>query len=86
MTSMTTEYIGYLAGVLTTVAFVPQAVRMIRTGHARDVSLSWIVMMTSGVALWLGYGIMNGSIPMILANSITLVLLAVILIIKIKSR
>jgi len=83
---MTTEYLGYAAGLLTTFAFLPQAYRMIRTRQSRDISLSWVIAMTSGVALWLWYGIAMQSAPIISANSVTLLLLSVILFVKIRHR
>jgi MtN3 and saliva related transmembrane protein len=81
---METEYLGYAAGILTTLAFLPQAFRMIRTRQARDISMSWAASMTAGVFLWLCYGVCKHSLPMISANGITLVLLAIILFIKIR--
>lgn len=81
-----TEYLGYAAGILTTFAFLPQAFRMIRTRQTRDISLAWISSMTAGVFLWLLYGLMRQSSPIIAANSITLLLLCIILIVKIRYR
>lgn len=83
---MESEYLGYLAGILTTVAFLPQALRMIRTRQARDVSMTWAVAMTAGVFLWLCYGVARRSLPMIAANAVTLLLLFVILFVKIRDR
>lgn len=84
--TMETEYLGYAAGLLTTVAFVPQAYRMIRTRQSRDISLSWAVSMTLGALLWLCYGIARQSPAIISANGITLVLLCIILGVKIRHR
>lgn len=81
---MEPELLGYIAGILTTIAFLPQAVRLIRTRQARDISLTWAVTMTAGVFFWLCYGIARESISMISANSITLLLLLVILFIKLR--
>ncbi|RXK87700.1 hypothetical protein EST62_06045 [Chlorobaculum sp. 24CR] len=83
---MDTELLGYAAGILTTFAFFPQALRMIRTRQARDVSMTWAITMTAGVFLWLCYGIMMHSLPMILANCVTLVLLFIILFFKIRDQ
>lgn len=83
---METEYLGYLAGILTTFAFLPQALRMIRTRQARDVSMTWAAAMTAGVFLWLCYGVMKQSLPMISANGVTLLLLIVILFVKIRDQ
>lgn len=81
---MDTEFLGYAAGILTTVAFLPQALRLIRTRQARDISLVWAITMNAGVFFWLCYGIARQSIPMMLANAITLLLLLVILFIKLR--
>jgi len=83
---MESEYLGYIAGILTTIAFLPQALQMIRTRQARDVSMTWAVTMTGGVFMWLCYGIAKESLPMILANCVTLVLLSIILYFKIRDR
>jgi MtN3 and saliva related transmembrane protein len=83
---MQTEYLGYAAGLRTTLAFVPQAYRMIRTRQARDISMSWAISMISGSILWFCYGLAKQSIPIISANGITLVLLSVILAVKIRHR
>ncbi|ACF12373.1 conserved hypothetical protein [Chlorobaculum parvum NCIB 8327] len=81
---MDSEYLGYAAGILTTVAFLPQAMQLIRTRQARDISLTWAATMTAGVFFWLCYGVAKQSVPMISANGITLLLLLVILFIKLR--
>jgi MtN3 and saliva related transmembrane protein len=83
---METEYIGYAAGILTTFAFLPQALRMIRTRQARDVSLIWAASTTAGVFLWLCFGVMMHSLSIILANGVTLFPLFIILFVKIRDR
>ncbi len=79
-----TEIVGHIAGVLTTVAFVPQLVRVYRTRQTRDISLGMFVLFTVGVSLWLVYGLAIGSWPVTLANGVTLVLAVIILIFKLK--
>lgn len=81
---METEYLGYAAGILTTFAFLPQALRMIRTRQTNGMSMAWALSTTLGVFLWLCYGITRHSIPMISANGITLFLLLIILFVKIR--
>lgn len=80
------EYIGYAAGVLTTLAFFPQAIKVFRSRRTRDISLLWAVLMTVGVFLWLCYGYVNQSLPMIIANGITLLLLLMILVFKLRFK
>ncbi len=74
-----TEAIGMPAGLLTTMAFVPQAVQTWNTGGARDLSLRMLLMFATGVGLWLACGLLSGSMPMILANTVTLLLASHIL-------
>lgn len=76
--------IGTLAGLLTTVAFVPQVVRTWKTGSAEDISLLTFLLFTSGVLLWLVYGVMLHALPVILANAVTLALSASILALKVR--
>lgn len=78
------ELIGYLAASLTTVAFLPQVVRIWRTRSARDVSLPTFVLFTTGVALWLVYGLLLTAWPIIAANVVTLVLALLILALKLR--
>jgi MtN3 and saliva related transmembrane protein len=83
---MKADYLGYAAGILTTVAFLPQAYRILSTRQTRDISMSWAVTMTAGVFFWLCYGLARNSIPMISANGITLILLLIILLYKIRYK
>jgi MtN3 and saliva related transmembrane protein len=62
------EWTGYVAATLTTLAFVPQALKTIRSKDTRSISLGMYVVFTIGIAFWLAYGIVLGSIPMILSN------------------
>ena len=71
---MNADLIGALASTLTTVAFVPQVWRAWKTRSARDLSLSMYLIFTSGVALWLLYGLLLGAMPIIVGNAVTLVL------------
>jgi len=74
--------VGTIAAVLTTVSFVPQAFKTLGTRHTHDISLSMYVLFTLGVTMWLIYGIQINSLPIILANAITLCLIIPILIMK----
>jgi MtN3 and saliva related transmembrane protein len=66
------ELTGYLAAVLTTVSFVPQVLRTLRTRDTRAISLGMYLLFSAGVALWLIYGLLIGAWPIILANVVTL--------------
>ena len=77
------EWIGSIAAFCTTAAFVPQLLRVWQRKSARDISLLMFLLFSFGVACWLAYGIGLKSIPIIVANGITLVLAIVILGMKI---
>jgi MtN3 and saliva related transmembrane protein len=81
---MNFEWIGFAAAFLTSVSFIPQAVMTIRTKNTRGISRGMYLMFTLGVALWLAYGIYLLSWPMIFANTVTLLLAATILILKLR--
>lgn len=72
------------AGILTTAAYLPQAVKVWRSRSASDISLGMFLMMVTGIALWLIYGISIGSAALIGANAVTLVLSASILVAKLR--
>lgn len=76
--------IGVLAGILTTVAFVPQVLHVYKTRSAKDISFGMYAIFVSGVLLWLVYGWMIMALPVIIANAVTLVLAVAILVGKIK--
>ena len=78
------EWMGYAAAVLTTAAFVPQAVKTIRSRDTSGISLSMYVIFTIGIACWFGYGVYLSSWPMIVSNLITFALSAVILVLKLR--
>lgn len=81
-----TEIIGLVAGLLTTVAFVPQVIKTWKSKSARDLSLVMFSLFCLGVFLWTIYGIMINQLPIILWNIITLILASVILFFKIKFK
>jgi MtN3 and saliva related transmembrane protein len=81
---MNQEWIGYIAAALTTLSFVPQAAKTIRSRDTSGISLGMYVVFIIGVACWFGYGILLGSWPMILANAVTFLLAAVILGLKLR--
>lgn len=78
-------YLGLLAGILTTVAFIPQVAKIWRTRATHDISLATFAIFTTGVLTWLLYGIVIGDLPVILANSVTSVLAGTILYFKIRN-
>lgn len=78
------EWLGYVAALLTTLAFVPQAIKTIRSKDTSGISLHMYVVFTIGVGFWLGYGIWLQSWPMIGCNVVTLLLASTILGLKLR--
>lgn len=81
---MNTEIVGMLAGLLTTIAFVPQVWRIWKTRSTHDLSLTMYAVFTAGVVLWLVYGIMMGALPIIVTNVATLLLAGAVLVGKLR--
>ncbi|MBB6002853.1 SemiSWEET transporter [Arcicella rosea] len=80
------ETVGYFAGILTTIAFVPQVIQIYKTKSAKDISLAMFLLFTLGVTFWLVYGISTKAVPVIAANATTLMLSLLILFFKYKYR
>jgi len=79
-----TEYLGLIAGVLTTGSLVPQIIRVFRLKSAREISTTFTGMMLLGTVLWLTYGIMLLLVPIMIWNSIAVVLVITLLGAKMK--
>ena len=84
LTSARIEDLGYAAALLTTAAYVPQLVRVIRLRSARDISLPTFLMFALGVFFWLLYGLCTGSRPIIACNAANLVLSMSIVFLKLR--
>jgi len=80
---MNVDIFGYSAAILTTSAFLPQLIKTLRTKKADDVSITTLIMFIIGVLSWIIYGYKISSIPILIANLITLILNSLILISKI---
>ncbi len=81
---MLIDVIGSLAGLLTTVSFVPQAYQTLRTRETHAISLPMYIIFTSGVFCWLLYGLALNAWPIVAANIVTFLLSASILVMKIR--
>ncbi len=84
MSEINPEWIGGLAAILTTAAYVPQAVKVLITRDTRAISLAMYVLISSGIFCWFVYGLMIESPSVIAANGITLMLSLTILFMKLK--
>ena len=76
--------VGYIAGTLTTISFVPQVARAWKLKETRDLSLAMLLFFAAGVLLWTLYGVWTDSMPIIAANVITFILILVLLWMKMK--
>ena len=83
MVTFNVEFFGYFAAILTTLAFLPQLIKTIKTKKAEDVSLITLIMFLTGVLSWIIYGYKILSTPILIANIITFILNLLILIFKI---
>ncbi len=78
------EALGIIAGTLTTTSFLPQLFKIIKTKSAKDLSLGMFIIFTTGILLWLIYGLLTNTLAIIIANSITLIIATTIITLKIK--
>lgn len=78
------EWVGYAAGIFTTLAYIPQLIKVLREKHTTSISLGMYVLIACGIALWFIYGLMLESPSLLLANGITFVMAVFILIMKIR--
>ena len=79
-----TDILGYTAATLTTVSFVPQVWRTFRTHDVSGISLKMYSIFTLGIAVWLAYGIVLKQTPMLVANSVSLVLACAVLVMRVR--
>tara|TARA_Y100000768_G_scaffold365834_1_gene327449 strand:- start:442 stop:702 length:261 start_codon:yes stop_codon:yes gene_type:complete len=86
MINFISEYIGFFAALCTTIAFLPQAIKVYQTKSTKDISLLMFLIFTVGVLSWLIYGFIINDYPVILANAVTLILSLFILLYKIKYK
>jgi MtN3 and saliva related transmembrane protein len=80
-----TEWLGFLAGTLTTLAFFPQTLHSLKTRSVNDFSLAMLVSFNIGIVLWLVYGLMIGALPIVVANAVTFACSLTLLVLKVKS-
>lgn len=80
------DLIGAAAATLTTVAFIPQALKTFRSRDVSGISLGMYALFVTGLALWLVYGLLQGDWPVIVANAVTLALAGAVLLMKLRYR
>ncbi len=80
------EILGLVAAFITTSGFIPQVYKVWKEKSTKDISLATYLILTLGLSLWLVYGIFIESLPVILANGVTLLLVILILTLKLKYK
>jgi len=78
--------LGLIAAICTTISFLPQAIKTIKTKQTKGLSLGMYSVLTTGVFLWIVYGLLIGDLPIVLANGITFIFTATILVLIIKYK
>lgn len=82
--SMLLEAVGLLAGLCTTVSFLPQALMVIKSRDTTSISLLMYIVFIGGVSLWVVYGVLISSLPIMMWNFCTLLLAGAILVMKLR--
>jgi MtN3 and saliva related transmembrane protein len=80
----TTVLVGYIAGTLTTISFIPQVARAWKLKETRDLSLTMLLFFAAGIALWTLYGFRVSSLPIIAANVVTFLLVIALIALKMR--
>lgn len=78
--------IGLVAGTLTTLSFIPQLIKIVRSKSTHDISLVMYIVFSTGILLWLIYGLLISDVPVIVANAVALFITIAILSLKIRYR
>jgi len=79
-----TSLLGFIAGALTTISFIPQVLHAWRSKRCDDLSWAMLLTFSAGVVLWLVYGIRLWAMPVIVANAVTLARLLTIMVLKMR--
>lgn len=86
MTDLQKEIIGYIGGVMSSISFLPQVIKIWKTKSAEDLSMLTLIFLTSNITLWLTYGILINSTPLWLTNAIVLAMVLCLIYFKIKFK
>jgi MtN3 and saliva related transmembrane protein len=78
--------LGLVAGTLTTLSFLPQLIKAWKSRSTHDISVGMFSLLATGIVLWIVYGVVTHDVPVILANSISLLLVGLILVLKLRYR
>lgn len=86
MTEFAKEMVGYVGGIMSSISFLPQVIKIWKTKSAEDLSMLTLIFLTSNVTLWLTYGILIGSTPLWLTNAIVLAMVLCMIYFKLKFK
>ena len=78
--------LGLVAGTLTTLSFLPQLLKAWKSRSTHDISIGMFSLLAVGIALWIVYGVVTSDLPVVIANSVTLVFVGLILALKLRYR
>ena len=81
-----TEWVGIVAGVLTASSMLPQVIKVLKEKKAEDISLLMLIVLLSGISLWIVYGVMRKDLPIIATNAFSLLVNLVLMILGIKYK
>ena len=81
---VSTQWIGIIAGVLTSISLLPQLIKLIREKEADELSLAWLFILLAGLGLWAYYGTLKDDWPIIITNSFSVVVTATLIFFKLK--
>ncbi|WP_437744740.1 SemiSWEET transporter [Sorangium sp. So ce1504] len=84
MTPAAVTTLGLVAATLTTISFLPQVLRTLRTRDTRSISVGMYAAFVTGVGLWLVYGLLTQDVPIVVANAVTLVLSGAVFLLKLR--
>jgi MtN3 and saliva related transmembrane protein len=76
--------IGLIAGAFTTFSLLPQVIKTVKTRETKDISLAMYIILITGMMLWIIYGVLIGSQPVIIANAVSMLLALIVLFFKIR--
>ena len=80
------KILGLVAAFCTTIAFLPQAIKIIRTKDTSSISTAMYSLFTVGTLMWLLYGIYSRNMPVVLANGVTFIIATIILFYKLRQK
>lgn len=78
--------LGLVSGALTSLSFVPQVARTLRTASTADLSWAWLAMFAAGVGGWIGYGVVTADLAVIVTNVVMTSLVAVLIAVKLRHQ